>query len=303
MTTCIDVSNLSKRYGDIHAVSDLSFSVEQGEIFGLLGPNGAGKTTTLEMLAGIRRASSGQVVIMGHDPYRDRKFTVEHVALQQQESSVFQYLTVSELVELHASFYSDPRKPDDAIEFAGLLDHCGQRFSKLSGGQKRRLAFSLAVVGNTDILILDEPAAGLDPAARTELQVSIRRLQSLGKTIVYTTHHLEEATELCDRVAIMVDGRMRIAGSPGALINQFDSTANIDFTMLDPGQGESARAWCETHALVEQSRLSPGGIVTVTTEDSDSFIRSLHSSDLRFKNLRIRAGSLNDVYTSLVRGE
>ncbi|MDN5806967.1 MAG: ABC transporter ATP-binding protein [Brevibacterium sp.] len=303
MAGCIDVSNLSKRYGDFHAVSDLSFSVEHGEIFGLLGPNGAGKTTTLEMIAGIRRASSGQVAIMGHDPHQDRRFTVEHVALQQQESSVFQYLTVSELVELHASFYPDPRKSDDAIEFAGLLDHRDQRFAKLSGGQKRRLAFSLAVVGNTDILILDEPAAGLDPAARTDLQASIRQLQTLGKTILYTTHHLEEATELCDRVAIMVGGRMQISGSPSSLINQFDATANIDFTLLESGQGESARAWCETHSLVEQSRLSPGGIVTVTTEDSDSFVRSLHHSDLRFKNLRIRSGSLNDVYTSLVKGD
>lgn len=303
MDSCINVSSLTKRYADKTVVDNLSFEVQEQEIFGLLGPNGAGKTTTLEMVSGIRSPVSGSVTIRGRDVKQCRSYVVNTVAVQQQESSVFQFLTVDELVSLQASFYQTPRSVNEAIELAGLTAHRGQRYARLSGGQKRRLAFGLAVVGNTEVLILDEPAAGLDPSARIDLQDSIRYLQSVGKTVLYTTHHLEEATDLCDRVAIISAGKIKTIGSPQDLIDTFSSTATVDFHLVDVNSIHEASLWCDSLSLVEDYTITRGGMVTLKTSESDTFLSNLHQSTIRFRNLKIRSGNLNDVYTSLVRGK
>lgn len=303
MENSISVSGLTKSYGERRVVDDLSFVVKEREIFGLLGPNGAGKTTTLEVVAGIRKPSSGGVLIRGHEPTRDRKYIVNTVAMQQQESSVFQFLTVSELIYLQASFYDQPRPPEEVIELAGLSEHKNQRYARLSGGQKRRLAFGLAVVGNTEILILDEPAAGLDPSARIDLQDSIRYLQSVGKTVLYTTHHLEEATDLCDRVAIIAAGALQTVGSPQSLIDQFSSAATVDFRLKNTADIDEAAAWCDSLPHINDYTMTRGGSVSLSTDNSDEFLKTLHKAPFSFQNLKIRGGSLNDVYTSLVKGK
>lgn len=301
MISCISVSDLTKVYDERTVVDSLSFQVDENEIFGLLGPNGAGKTTTLEMIAGIRRASAGSVQIREHEVRRDRSYVVNTVAVQQQESSVFQFLTVEELVSLQASFYRSPRPVDETIELAGLTPQRGQRFARLSGGQKRRLSFGLAVVGNTDILVLDEPAAGLDPSARIGLQDSIRYLQSLNKTVLYTTHHLEEATDLCDRVAIIAGGRMQIVGSPQSLIDQYSSSASVTFELVDNTEADKFKRWAASVSSFDEVAVTPNGSVALSTSDSDECLKQLHVSGIRFRKLKIANGNLNDVYTSMVK--
>ncbi len=210
----IKVTGLRKSYGDFEAVRDLDLLVETGEVYALLGPNGAGKTTTVEILEGHRERTDGLVSVLGYDPARgDTKFR-ERIGIVLQSTSVDQYLSVAETVNLFRGYYPDPLTLDTVLEATGLSEQARVRVGKLSGGQQRRLDVAVGLAGNPELLFLDEPTTGFDPSARRGAWDMVKSLQSLGKTILLTTHYMEEAEYLADRVGIMVDGRIIVEGSP-----------------------------------------------------------------------------------------
>jgi ABC-2 type transport system ATP-binding protein len=213
----IEVSDLRKSYGPLEAVRGLSFGVERGEVFGLLGPNGAGKTTTVEILEGFRRRSAGQVWVLGRDPeVRDRGLQ-ERVGIVLQSCGFYPLVTVREAVEHFAKAYPSPLDPSETITLVGLEEKAEARSNELSGGQRRRLDLALALVGDPELVFLDEPTTGFDPAARRTAWSVVRRLKELDKTVVLTTHYLDEAQALADRVAIVKDGRIVAEGPPAEL--------------------------------------------------------------------------------------
>ena len=213
----IEVRDLRKRYGAVEAVRGLSFEVARGEVFGLLGPNGAGKTTTVEILEGYRDRTGGQVRVLGHDPAaRDRRLA-EKVGIVLQDAGFYPRVTVGEAVAHFASLYERPRDPAETIDLVGLGGRERVRTAQLSGGQRRRLDLALALAGDPELLFLDEPTTGFDPAARRAAWDVVRRLGELGKTVLLTTHYLDEAQALADRVAIVKDGRIVAEGAPGEL--------------------------------------------------------------------------------------
>jgi ABC-2 type transport system ATP-binding protein len=213
----IEVSDLRKSYGSLEAVRGLSFGVRRGEVFGLLGPNGAGKTTTVEILEGYRRRSAGQVWVLGHDPeVRDRE-QQQRVGIVLQSCGFYPRVTVREAVEHFAKAYPRPRDAGDTIALVGLEDKAEARTKDLSGGQRRRLDLALALIGDPELVFLDEPTTGFDPAARRTAWGVVRRLKDLGKTVLLTTHYLDEAQALADRVAIVKDGRIVAEGPPDRL--------------------------------------------------------------------------------------
>jgi ABC-2 type transport system ATP-binding protein len=217
MGPAIEVRGLEKRYGETEAVRGISFRVEPGEVFGLLGPNGAGKTTTVEILEGYRPRTGGDVSVLGYDPELRQRPLRERVGIVLQSTEMYPNISVREALEHWAGFYPHPRDVDEVIDLAGLGGFEGNRTRTLSGGQQRRLDFALALVGDPEIVFLDEPTTGFDPAARRAAWETIRSLARLGKTIVLTTHYLDEAQALADRVAIILDGRILAEGAPSEL--------------------------------------------------------------------------------------
>ncbi len=213
----IEVSDLHKSYGPLDAVRGVSFMVERGEVFGLLGPNGAGKTTTVEILEGYRHRSRGDVRVLGHDPERRERRWQERIGIVLQSCGFHPMITVHEAVEHFGKAYPSPRDPRETIELVGLEDKADARTKELSGGQRRRLDLALALVGDPELIFLDEPTTGFDPAARRTAWAVIRRLKELGKTVLLTTHYLDEAQSLSDRVAIIKDGVIVAEGPPAEL--------------------------------------------------------------------------------------
>jgi ABC-2 type transport system ATP-binding protein len=215
--SAISVTDLHKSYGDYEALRGISFEIAEGEVFGLLGPNGAGKTTTVEILEGYRRRDAGRVEVLGFDPeHAEREFR-ERIGVVLQSSEMWPRLTVLETHRLFAQYYRRPRDVDEVIRLVGLDDKRDARVKTLSGGQKRRLDLGLALVGDPILLFLDEPTTGFDPAARRTAWDMIRSLRELGKTVLLTTHYLDEAQQLADRVAVLREGRIVSIGSPAEL--------------------------------------------------------------------------------------
>jgi ABC-2 type transport system ATP-binding protein len=213
----IEVSGLRKSYGPIEAVRGVSFGVERGEVYGLLGPNGAGKTTTVEILEGYRRPSAGRVSVLGHDPQTRDRSLQERIGIVLQSCGFYPRVTVREALEHFAKAYRAPRNPTETMALVGLDREAGMRTNQLSGGQRRRLDLALALIGDPELVFLDEPTTGFDPAARRTAWGAVRRLKELGKTVLLTTHYLDEAQELADRVAIVKDGRIVAEGPPDRL--------------------------------------------------------------------------------------
>jgi ABC-2 type transport system ATP-binding protein len=216
--TALAVRELRKSYGAVEALRGISFTVEQGEVFGLLGPNGAGKTTTVEILEGYRNRDAGEVTVLGVDPENGGTSLRERIGVVLQASDLPAALTVREVHRMFAGYYSRPRDVDEVIELVGLAEKSGERVKTLSGGQKRRLDLGVALVGDPELLFLDEPTTGFDPAARRTAWDLVRSLRALGKTILLTTHYLDEAQQLADRVAVIRDGQIVKQGSPAQLI-------------------------------------------------------------------------------------
>ncbi|HEY6151558.1 MAG TPA: ABC transporter ATP-binding protein [Gaiellaceae bacterium] len=222
--SAITVRDLRKSYGALEAVRGISFEVERGEVFGLLGPNGAGKTTTVEILEGYRKRDGGSVEVLGADPATAGGSWREHIGVVLQSSAMYETLTVAEMLSLFAGYYERSRPVDEVVELIGLRDQRDQRVRRLSGGQRRRLDLGLALVGDPELIFLDEPTTGFDPHARRQAWETLRSLRSLGKTIVLTTHYLDEAEQLADRVAVLRKGEIVAVGPPAELIGATPAT-------------------------------------------------------------------------------
>jgi ABC-2 type transport system ATP-binding protein len=222
--TAISVRDLRKSYGALEAVRGIGFEVERGEVFGLLGPNGAGKTTTVEILEGYRKRDAGRVEVLGTDPAHAGGDWRERIGVVLQSSAMYETLTVAESLQLFAGYYSSPRPVDEVVELVGLRDKRDQRVRRLSGGQRRRLDLGLALVGDPELIFLDEPTTGFDPHARRQAWETLRSLRGLGKTILLTTHYLDEAERLADRVAVLRRGEIVAVGPPSELIGSIPAT-------------------------------------------------------------------------------
>ncbi len=223
-TAIITVTDLKKSYGDFHAVKGISFEVYEGEIFGLLGPNGAGKTTTLEIIETLRDKSSGEVTVAGLNIERDANAIKQMIGVQLQAAGYYPSLTLSELITLFAGLYNMPADPMDMLKRVGLEDKAKAKFKELSGGQKQRFSITTTLINKPRIVFLDEPTTGLDPQARRNLWDLIRQIRSEGTTVVITTHYMDEAEQLCDRVAVMEAGKVIALDSPDALIDKLVAT-------------------------------------------------------------------------------
>src|SRR6188508_975309 len=222
--SAISVRDLRRSYGALEAVRGISFEVARGEVFGLLGPNGAGKTTTVEILEGYRRRDTGEVEVLGTDPARAAGDWRERIGVVLQSSAMYETLTVDEMLRVFAGYYSSPRPLDEVVELVGLQDKRSIRVRRLSGGQRRRLDLGLALVGDPELIFLDEPTTGFDPHARRQAWETLRSLRSLGKTIVLTTHYLDEAEQLADRVAVLRKGEVVAVGPPAELTSAVHQT-------------------------------------------------------------------------------
>jgi ABC-2 type transport system ATP-binding protein len=220
----ISVRGLRKSYGTLEAVRGIDFEVRRGEVFGLLGPNGAGKTTTVEILEGYRRRDQGEVEVLGIDPAGAGGGWRERIGVVLQSSAMYETLTVDEMLRLFAGYYQEPRPVDEVVSLVGLHEKRDERVRRLSGGQRRRLDLGLALVGDPELIFLDEPTTGFDPRARRQAWETIRGLRGLGKTILLTTHYLDEAEQLADRVAVLAQGRIVASGAPAELTGAVAAT-------------------------------------------------------------------------------
>ena len=229
MAPAITVSNLVKAYGDVVAVDGISLEIEEGEVFALLGPNGAGKSTTVEILEGHRTATSGEVSVLGYDPSTRSRTYRERIGIVLQETAVEDALTVAEAISIYGSMYPRRRPTRELIEIVGLEEKATSRIKALSGGQRRRLELALGIVGDPDLIFMDEPTTGFDPSARRQAWTIVENLTSLGKTILLTTHYMDEAQVLADRVAVISHGKIVAEGTPESLGGREDAPTLITF--------------------------------------------------------------------------
>jgi ABC-2 type transport system ATP-binding protein len=293
----IEVEGLRKDYGTLRAVDDVTFAVEQGEVLALLGPNGAGKTTTVEILEGYRGRSAGRVSVLGFDPAEGRRGYRERIGIVLQSAGFEEEFTVRETTRLHARLYPRIHDPDQMVELVGLADKRNARVKTLSGGQRRRLDLALGLIGCPEVLFLDEPTTGFDPSARRHAWDLVSGLRDLGTTILLTTHYLEEAQRLADRVAVLRDGRLLITGRPDALTEGTGSrlrfrlptgVATGDLPRLDGSMAVVGDG-------VELRTTSP-------TRDVNALTNWALDHGIELADLTLTRPSLEDVYLELVEG-
>lgn len=255
----VEVRGLRKQYGEVTAVDGLDLTIRRGEVFGLLGPNGAGKSTTVEILQGHRARDGGEVLVLGADPATAGRAWRSRVGIVWQDESAPAELTVRETVEHFARYYPAPRDPAEVIALVGLEDKRGHRIKSLSGGQRRRLDVALGVIGDPELLLLDEPTTGFDPAARRQFWDLIRLLSDAGTTIVLTTHYLEEAEALADRLAVIARGKVVAEGEPAALRARLGTGATVEWTDRD-GSPRSTSTETPTRTVAELAARFDGEV-------------------------------------------
>jgi ABC-2 type transport system ATP-binding protein len=299
-TNAIEVAGLEKRYGDTRAIDGLTLTIGTGEVFGLLGPNGAGKTTTVEILEGYRRADAGAVRVLGLDPWRDGTQLRSRIGVMLQEGGLYPGLRPLELLRLFASYYESPDDPERLVRLVGLEDRVGTVVRRLSGGQQQRLSLALALIGRPTLVFLDEPTAGMDPHARATTWSMLRELRDQGVTVVLTTHGMDEAEHLCDRVAIVDHGRVVACGSP-AEITTATAAAETSFA-APPGLDCAALATSLGLATTCVQERTPGEYV-VEAPTSPALIAELaqwlRDRDVLVRELRAGQRSLEAVFLQL----
>lgn len=297
MPAAIEVHDLRKSYGETRAVDGVSLSVAAGEFFGILGPNGAGKTTTLEIIEGLRRPDSGEVSLLGRRPWGRPADLLRRVGVQFQTSAFFERLTVREQLRTFGSLYGLPGRVADAwLERVGLADKAGEMTEDLSGGQRQRLAIATALLHDPELVFLDEPTAALDPQSRRNLWDLLRSLNEAGRTVVLTTHHMDEAEILCDRVAIMDHGRILVHDRPSALVRDLDAPVRV---LVDGGRLDAEQA----RALpgVESVTADAAGVQLTTRTPSALLTRLAEIEAL--EGLQVRGATLEDVFLQLTGRE
>ena len=294
----IQVTDLRKHYGTVHAVDGVSFEVRSGEVFGLLGPNGAGKTTTVEILEGLRRPDAGDVRVLGIDATRDPAAIKERTGVQLQAAALYPNLTVRETIELFRSFYARSRPTSELIDALDLRDRATALTRVLSGGQRQRLSVALALVSDPELLFLDEPTTGLDPQARRSLWDLVGRLRTQGKTILLTTHYMEEAERLCDRIAIMDHGRILEMGTVAELVRRRFTERTVRFQSVE---GLSERDLAGLRGV--RRHATEDGEVVLYTVDVPATIADLLRATAAIgsepDNLSVRQATLEDVFLDL----
>lgn len=297
MTTVVEVDRVSKSFGAQSVLRELSFSINQGEIFCLLGPNGAGKTTTLEILEGFLEPGSGSVRVLGCDPLRSGETLRRRVGVVLQESGFPKFFRVGEMIDTWRSYYDDPLAYDDILDLVDLRGDEAKLVRKLSGGQRRRLDFALAVAGDPEVIFLDEPTTGFDPEARARCWKAIAGLRDLGKTIMLTTHYLDEAERLGDRIAVLLDGTAGAIGSTQGLAQMANLGVTVSFQAPAEVAGQLAREFPGLNSVDE--------VVEGQIDDVRALLRRLElldeqASQRAFASLRVQPPSLEQAYLTLV---
>jgi len=297
MPATISVTDLHKSYGDIHAVDGVSFEVDEGEFLGILGPNGAGKTTTLEIVEGLRRADSGQVRVLGESPWPRNTRLLPRIGVQLQASSFFERLTAREQINTFASLYGVPAKrADQMLETVGLVEKATTRTENLSGGQAQRLSIACALVHDPDVVFLDEPTSGLDPQGRRNLWDLLRDINRQGRTVVLTTHYLDKAEALCDRVAIMDLGKILEIGPPASLVRGLDAPTRIS---VETGAASEE----EARSLFPDAEVSDDGVsLTIATRSPAAVLSELAERNA-LHGLSVKGATLEDVFLNLTGRE
>jgi ABC-2 type transport system ATP-binding protein len=293
----IDIEGLRKTYGDLEAVAGVDLHVDRGEVFALLGPNGAGKTTTTEILEGYRPRTSGEVRVLGHDPAKREHSLKQRIGIVLQSTGVDPFLTVRETVQMYGGYYPHPRPTDEVIEVVGLSEKIDERVRRLSGGQQRRLDVAIALAGDPELLFLDEPTTGFDPSARRNAWQMVKNLVGLGKTVWLTTHFMDEAQYLADRVAVIAKGKIVAEGPPASLAGRDQMRTTIRFRAPDgsvaaPDLGQT---------------LDADGAFRLLTDEPTRVAHTLTGwaldQGIAFDVLEISQPSLEDVYLELTGGE
>ena len=294
----LQVENLVKRYGDLEAVRGVSFSVEEGEVFGLLGPNGAGKTSTIEVLEGLRVADGGRVSVCGFDPVRNPTELKREIGAALQSTSLPDKLKVTEALRLFSSFYNRGRQPEELLKRFGLQEKRNAFYSQLSGGQKQRLALALALVNDPKVLFLDEPTAGLDPQVRREIYDIVEELKHEKKTIVLTTHYIEEAERLCDRVAIIDHGKVIAQGTPRELKQRSANTSRVEVRLAKPASNGALKS---LDGVVDARELGGAYVLHCqrTAPAIVALVKHLETEGNELVSLEIATPSLEDVFIEL----
>jgi ABC-2 type transport system ATP-binding protein len=299
MRAVVIVKNLTKRYGQLVAVNDVSFSIEKGEIFGLLGPNGAGKTTTVEMIEGLRKPDNGSIEVCGIDALKELGKIKEIIGVQLQTTTLYDKIRVKEVIELFGGYYRKSLPTSQILEEVSLTDRKDSFVSALSGGLQQRLAMALALVNDPEVLFLDEPTTGLDPQARRNVWSIIEDLKDKGKTVILTTHYMEEAEQLCRRVGIIDQGKIIAMDTPENLIANSGLASTIEFSCVPEEQDKMLQKL--------------GGIGKISRQDNNKFVihtnesfrvlqeiaRISVESNLNLKNITVREATLEDVFLSL----
>ena len=290
----IEVTGLRKRYGSVDAVAGIDLHVDRAEVFALLGPNGAGKTTTVEILEGHRDRTEGAVSVLGHDPQSGGRAFREQIGIVLQSTGVEPYLTVEETLRQFRGYYPHPRPLDEILEVVGLTEQRGTRVRRLSGGQQRRLDVAVGLAGDPDLLFLDEPTTGFDPAARRQAWELVQNLQALGKTVFLTTHYMDEAQQLADRLAIIVSGEIVAEGTPGELMNQ-DRISTIEFR-------QTPAATSLVAGVLDEVALGDG-VARIRTSEPTRVLALITGraaeQGIELDDLTVTRATLEDVYLEL----
>lgn len=302
MTAAITADGIRQRYGDVQAVDGVSLTVETGEFYGILGPNGAGKTTTLEILEGIRKPDEGRIELLGMAPWPRNRDLLPRIGVQFQASAFFNKLTARETIRTFASFYGvGPKRADAMLERVGLTDSASVMTDKMSGGQAQRLSIACALAHDPELVFLDEPTTGLDPQARRNLWDLLRDINGEGRTVVLTTHYLDEAEILCDRVSVMDHGKVLKTGTPAALVREIDDTVRVSVESGQIGLGNVRELLAAAGA--ETASVEDDGATLAIATRAPAPVLSVLAEQGALRGLEVRGATLEDVFLQLTGRE